>query len=41
MKTITFLTAILFTATTLAGQVNYIDTSVYSPALDKEKMIRI
>lgn len=41
MKTITFLSAILLTAKTLLGQVNYFDTSFYSPALDKEKMVKV
>ena len=41
MKTIIIFFAILLTVTTLLGQVNYFDTSFYSPALDKEKMVRI
>lgn len=41
MKTILFLSVILLTATTLAGQGNSFDTTLYSPALDKEKLVRI
>lgn len=41
MKISPFLPAILLTSTTLVGQVNYSDTSFYSPALDKEKLVRI
>ena len=41
MKTIAFLSAFLLTATTLLGQINYFDTSFYSPALNKEKMVRV
>jgi len=41
MKTIPFLSAILLTAATLIGQSNYFDTIFYSPALDKEKMVRV
>jgi predicted peptidase len=41
MKTTSFLSAILLTATTLVGQGNYFDTTLYSPALDKEKMVRV
>jgi hypothetical protein len=37
MKTISFLSAILLTANTLVGQVNYFDTSVYSPRWIKKK----
>lgn len=29
--------AVLLTATTLVGQGKYFDTTLYSPALDKEK----
>jgi S-formylglutathione hydrolase len=41
MKLFSFLSAILLTAITLFGQSNYIDTSFYSPALNKEKMVRV
>ena len=41
MKKTIILSAILLTATTLVGQVNYIDTTFYSPVLDKEKMVRV
>jgi len=41
MKKTILLSAILLTATTLLGQSNYSDTSFYSPALDKEKMVRV
>jgi hypothetical protein len=37
MKTILFLSAFLLTATTLVGQGNSFDTTLYSQALDKEK----
>ena len=41
MKTIINFLVILLTVTTLFGQVNYFDTSFYSPALDKEKTLRV
>jgi len=41
MKKTILLSAILLTAITLFGQGNYFDTSFYSPALDKEKMVRV
>ena len=41
MKKALILSTILLTATRLAGQVDYFDTSLYSPALDKEKMVRV
>jgi enterochelin esterase-like enzyme len=41
MKTIICFFAILFAATRLFGQGNYFDTIFYSPALDKEKMVRV
>jgi enterochelin esterase-like enzyme len=41
MKKTILISAILLIATMLVGQVNYFDTSLYSPALDKEKMARI
>ena len=41
MKKTILHTAILLTATMLVGQGNYFDTTLYSPALDKEKMVRV
>jgi len=41
MKKTIFLSSILLTTATLLGQVNFSDTSFYSPALDQEKNVRI
>jgi hypothetical protein len=41
MKKTILHTAILLTATMLVGQGNNFDTSFYSPALDKEKMVGV
>ncbi len=41
MEKLFIISAFLLSANMLWGQGHYIDTTVYSPALDREKMVRV